>query len=423
MGIGYASRVPVRRANPLPKPAIPAPETLLPGAGAPSTDHGGRDEARGSAAADPGPVDTKPSAALQHANSFGALRLIFASLVIVSHSVEMLDGDQRREPLMRLFGGMSFGGLAVTGFFLISGYLIPASFARSPSTYLWKRVLRIYPAYLLCCLLSILVVAPLGGTDLGALSPADWLRTFYRMMLLKLPDIPGVFHGLPYPTLNGSMWTISYEFRCYLLAALFGLLGFYARPRLFTALTAGVIALQLAAVLTPVGRALAHLPGPVLALFGDPASMLRLLAAFMVGTCFWLLQPRLSGRAAAVCAILALGALFVPTLADVGLITAGAYAMFWVALELPSKFLRTLNAKDDISYGVYLYAWPIGALLIWYWRSIPPGLLMLLTFAAAAACGWLSWRYVEKPSLALKRVPLWKPRLQRVKPAAAAPKP
>lgn len=357
---------------------------------------------------------------LQRENGFGALRLIFASLVIISHSVEMLDGDQRREPLMRLFGGMTFGGLAVTGFFLISGYLIPASFARGPKDYLRKRVLRIYPAYLVCCLISILIVAPVAGAHLGALSPGEWFRTGYRVLLLKMPEIPGVFAGMPYPTLNGSMWTISYEFRCYLLAAAFGLMGLYVRPTMFAAVTAGVIVAYLLGIFSPLGAVFARAPGGFQALFGDPQSTLRLLAAFMMGTCFWLLQPRLDGRIAAVAFAAMLASLFEPKLADLGLITFGAYAMFWLALRVDSKLLRTLNAKDDISYGVYLYAWPAGALLIWYWREIPVPVLMALTLAAAAACGWLSWRFIEKPSLALKNAPLPKFGLTRTKAAQAS---
>src|SRR5579863_1616176 len=83
-------------------------------------------------------------------NNFGFLRLLFAALVILSHSSELIDGNRSREILTRIFGTMSFAQLAVDSFFLISGYLITRSWilSESNSEYLIKRVMRIYPGYL-----------------------------------------------------------------------------------------------------------------------------------------------------------------------------------------------------------------------------------------------------------------------------------
>jgi peptidoglycan/LPS O-acetylase OafA/YrhL len=64
--------------------------------------------------------------------------------------------------------------------------------------------------------------------------------------------------------------------------------------------------------------------------------------------------------------------------------------------------LLTLNAKDDISYGVYLYAWPIAALILWYWRDVPVLALDGLTLVGAVVSGFISWHLIEKRALALK---------------------
>ena len=50
-------------------------------------------------------------------NNFGALHLLFAVLVIRSHSFELVDGNRSRELLTRIFGTISFGQLGVDGFF------------------------------------------------------------------------------------------------------------------------------------------------------------------------------------------------------------------------------------------------------------------------------------------------------------------
>ena len=149
-------------------------------------------------------------------NNFGALRLLFAVLVILSHSPELVDGNRSREILTRIFGTLSFGEFGVDGFFLISGYLITKSFQDSGSAggYLLKRVLRIYPGYVVAYLLCIFALGPFVGGQIAELSGARVLR---EIISLSKPGMQGVFPGMPYPSLNSSMWTIAYEFRCYLL--------------------------------------------------------------------------------------------------------------------------------------------------------------------------------------------------------------
>src|SRR4051794_34755403 len=94
-------------------------------------------------------TDAGSDAASLSRNNFNFLRLLFASLVILTHSVELVDGSPRREPLQQLRLPWTVSHLAVDGFFLLSGYLIAQSWIREPHLlrFLWKRVLRIYPGF------------------------------------------------------------------------------------------------------------------------------------------------------------------------------------------------------------------------------------------------------------------------------------
>lgn len=336
-------------------------------------------------------------------NGFGALRLLFASMVIIAHTVELHDGRNHNEPLFRIFGTLTFGSLAVDGFFLISGYLIAASFISSPRTYFAKRVRRIYPGFLVCYLLCVLVVAPIAGAKLAELTPSEWIRIFYRMVMLKAPEVRGAFSGVPVATINGSMWTISYEFRCYILAAVFGALGLYKRPKLFLSLTCGMLLGCAVLQYEPFATWNSATPGVVASIVGEPFQTVRLLAIFMTGTSFMLWQPRLDGRIALIAGLLLIPALFLRAWSDVAIATLGGYVLFWCAFQIRRPVFLSLNSKDDISYGVYLYAFPLGNLILQSWPSAPVPVMGLLTWIAAAACGWASWELVEKPASAKRK--------------------
>jgi peptidoglycan/LPS O-acetylase OafA/YrhL len=151
--------------------------------------------------------------------------------VLIAHSYEIVDGDRSREPLTRLFQTISFGELAVDGFFLLSGLLIVGSYLQRPDAlrFLKNRILRIYPGFIACALISALIVGAIGG------SPNYFGRFDSSAFLLGIPKLeingtPPVFASLFHKTVNASVWTLKYEFQCYLLVILCGLTGILRRP-------------------------------------------------------------------------------------------------------------------------------------------------------------------------------------------------
>ena len=94
-------------------------------------------------------------------NNLNLLRLLFAWLVIVGHSYDLVDGNFAREPMNYLFGTIPSHYLAVNAFFVISGYLIAKSWHYDPcvTRFLQRRVARIVPGFLCFDLYRLLFVS------------------------------------------------------------------------------------------------------------------------------------------------------------------------------------------------------------------------------------------------------------------------
>jgi len=168
------------------------------------------------------------------ANNLNAIRLVLAALVMYSHSFALSYGSEDSDPLKRLTKGQeTFGTISVNLFFLISGILITASWFRSKSMndFLFRRVLRIYPGFVMALSFSALLTWIMCPASLQHFRNfPGWARDFLSdAALLQMRSLawPGTFAQNPWSgTANASLWTISHEFECYLLVAAIGLSAF-----------------------------------------------------------------------------------------------------------------------------------------------------------------------------------------------------
>lgn len=347
----------------------------------------------------------------EHNNNFGALRLIFAYAVIFSHAPEMLDGNRLREPLTALGSHLTLGGVAVDGFFIISGYLVASSYlsGRSLATFLINRVLRIYPAFIIASLVCIFLVGPLAGGHLTTVGERGWVFDAAKLFLLHSPDLPGAFATLHFPALDGAMWTIRYEFYCYLLVGFLGMLGILDRKITTLVITGSLYATVICfSVANPgtIHPGLIH--KLVFGVVGDPMILLMLIAIFMSGVCYRLFREKikLSGRDIIFLMPACAALLLIPVYAEAALAPVFTCVLLWTGIQFKSRFLQSVNNKYDFSYGVYLYAWPIASLLILYVRPLTmlsPLAVAGATSVLATMAGALSWYALEKPMLKLKR--------------------
>lgn len=372
-------------------------------------------------------------------NGFGLLRLGLAWAVLLEHSFPL--GGFGENPFGAWVRGQdTLGGVAVAGFFLLSGYLVTKSaLGCDPLQFLWRRALRIYPAFLAVLLLTAFVLGPLVGfAEKGSLrgylqgpfaGPLAYLlenlsleiHRFGIYDLLETTTPYGHLHGSVF---NGSLWTLAYEWRCYVVVLLLAAPGLLRRFPAVVPLLAlffwGLVQAQRAGF---VGQAL------------DPWLLrdqygLQLTALFLCGGALAALAGRLplDDRLGLGCLALFLASLFLGGLWTVGYPAFG-YALLWLAARLPPA-LRQIGQRTDLSYGIYVWAFPLQQLSsfagLHHLGWLP---YLVFTTLATGVLAWLSWHFVESPALSFKDrgagrgLVFWRARLAGVQAAPPAPPP
>lgn len=329
------------------------------------------------------------------ANSFGVLRLIMASLVLISHSYMFAFGTPMAEPLTA-WTGHSLGQHAVQGFFILSGILVAQSFERSRSLldFTAARVLRIFPGLVVCVVLTALVLGPLvsqlpaSAYFSSAVLPAYLLKTL--SLATGSAPLPGVFADLPMPGIvNSSLWTLKYEVLCYAGLALAGLAG------LFNARYRYALAAMLAGFLATI-----YSVDPQTFTDHSFTDNMRYFALYFgTGTLIYLLRDKL---VIAGVFLVPLAALFVVAL-DTRFAEPATAALLGYAIVCGANQsfgpLRAWCNKIDLSFGVYIYAGPIQQALISAAPALSPIAISLLAFAIVLPLALLSWVLVEHPAL------------------------
>jgi peptidoglycan/LPS O-acetylase OafA/YrhL len=128
---------------------------------------------------------------------------------------------------------------------------------------------------------------------------------------------------------------------------------------------------------------------------------MRLTSIFLVGAWFFVKREDVafSPIAALVSALCLLAGLRTnPLLAQIAVAIFGGYLIIFAA-HRAKGFFTSINNRNDVSYGLYLYAWPVGALTLWYAPQASLVLVGMITLFLSYALGWTSWRIIERPAL------------------------
>jgi peptidoglycan/LPS O-acetylase OafA/YrhL len=330
----------------------------------------------------------------------------------------VLDGGLDHEPLWASSDGqISLGTCAVLGFFIVSGFLVSQSWENSAHVgeYLWKRILRIYPAFIVAFLLCLFLFAPLGAPEsshrFGAwgtfLKPFPWRISLAQLFTLNEPRMFSTLATVPIPNrINASMWTIKYEFLCYLLLPLLAMAGIYRRRTWMLLVFVGLALFQFIQTVCNYypGH---HLKWRYLDLLHE---FPRMLTYFLAGAVFYLFRDRIPRSRVLLLLAIAVSLASLHPFRGVALTLpfTGPYILFYLAFT-PLSAARQFGRYGDFSYGLYLYAWPMQQLLVLF-CGVALGVLplTLLTMVIALLFAFVSWHLIEKPALRWKkRLPGW----------------
>ncbi|MBY0355166.1 MAG: acyltransferase [Rickettsiales bacterium] len=346
-----------------------------------------------------------------HHNNFDFLRFFAACLVLFGHSFTLLEATPQfkfpSDPVTKaIFPYLPFGqGLPGTGvhiFFFISGLLVTRSFMNAQGD-VWRfaraRLLRIGPAFWVNTLLVALVLGPL----MSDLAPTAYFAngTTWQYILRNIPfwplqvHLPAVFQSIPFaPAVNGSIWTIPLELQMYVWVVILGVIGVLRQRLVFLSFFA---AITLYYCIT--GASYMFVTST-----GEP----RLWVFFFWGMLACIYAPKIlvSPRLLLLMSLPMAWLWQTQTLWMQVLYAAWfGYALLVLVYVWP---LRCLDMRriGDVSYGIYLYCFPVQQTLISFFMPHLNGWgLAALTFVVTLPIAATSWHWVEKPALRRKRVP------------------
>jgi peptidoglycan/LPS O-acetylase OafA/YrhL len=329
-------------------------------------------------------------------NNLTFIRFVASVSVTFGHSFAILAGHHY-DIIPGLLNSAGFGFLAVAVFFALSGTLITQSFERSKNwwEFLEARWLRIFPGLFFANFITAILISQIplvqGWSAFASLS--NW-RYVFGAFFFDYGYYDHVYKNLPLDSVNGSLWTLSIEFRMYLFVFAMGVIGLLRKPISFLVF---VIALFIAAALhwdfvvlkifpilfriksyeaTYLSLPLCFVGGMVVFIFRKRIPLSLVLAGILLSACFFLEHWMFR-------------------------VFAFSYAA-WAFGFHPKAYCKKLNWNWDLSYGIYVLSFPVQQTLVYLGAAKDPWTLFALTMTIVIPLAMLSWNLVEKPALKLR---------------------
>jgi len=337
----------------------------------------------------------KMAVASNRPSGFDYMRIALATAVIVQHTIGLCYGGAAGDAVFRVPFRGTFG-LVLPMFFSLSGFLVAGSLERNKSviSFIGLRIIRLGPALIVEVLVSALALGPL----LTSLSLHDYISssTLFTYSLNIIGDIhynlPGMFLHNPFPNIvNGQLWTIPWELKCYIALSSIAIIGISARRNALLILIGLLQIGMIYHILHDHPNMNARVVGSVL------------VFSFLGGVLLFRFRDIISSTFP----------LFLASAVVVELLLNIPGGDYFAALPVAycTACLGTLNPPrqklllgGDYSYGIYLYGFPIQQAVI---ALIPmartPVINFVIAYPFVFAVAIVSWHMIEKPASNLKK--------------------
>lgn len=279
-------------------------------------------------------------------------------------------------------------------------------------TYLKKRIGRIYPAYLLSVIATVTLFAPIAFTitngghfDINTYltqtpTPLSYLLHSYRLTS-TIPIIGTTLTKVPSESWNGSAWTLQFEFGCYIaiMLIIFILNKVKIKSENYSKLLFGLyIFLIIISIFYPKydGISITGTNVFIVAIY--------LFSIFLGGSIVYLIKNNLSFSYKYVSLSLLFCIIIMTILPNYWAIEICAIPMVYIILFISIK-LKSPKwiQRNDISYGIYIYAWPIQTVIACFLivNSIHLNIFIYIIICMILTSGFatISWFLIEKPIL------------------------
>lgn len=353
-------------------------------------------------------------------NNLNLIRLFAALQVLFLHLGQKLMVLHPWTDYLAMFNGVPI-------FFTLSGFLIYWSYNNNPNwkTYAKNRFLRIYPALLTALVLTIILLFSFGVLTVDKLTNSSFILWVIAQLTFFQEFTPSVVKGFGYDiSPNAPLWTISVELLLYVTIPflVFFIRKLSKKGRVIVIATIGLLS-YIQNQTGVISNALNSLSdnGYYLIFMHPFIQLMSFYFFFCIGMIIYEYRekiiPLVAGKGLYFLVIYVLFASLIKYIGyDPGCYFPNLLELFSHMLLMTTVFslaytkpslTNKLIGKTDISYGVYIYHmlviqtfYELGLTNNWWY--------MLLLTVICFVVSWLSWTFIEKKALKLKKFSLYK---------------